>query len=157
MPITERILIKSSNIAIHRGTFIKEWPEQTFKFQIVEIKIQDKSVCIQRDEQKTGRYILWISWEKNWNNLKTTKKTSGSRTLRKQVLRTLSSCLTFESAATLCASSASTSGKVSAFLKVCCSFCSASSSRSCNCLFLSSLYTGLWSAMFSVKTVIRGR
>lgn len=58
MPITERILIKSSNIAIHRGTFIKELPEQTFKFQIVEIKIQDKSECIQRDEQKTGRYIL---------------------------------------------------------------------------------------------------
>jgi hypothetical protein len=47
---------------------------------------------------------------------------------------------TLESAATLWASSASTSGSVSAFRRVCCSFCSASSRRSCNWRFLSSVY-----------------
>lgn len=47
--------------------------------------------------------------------------------------------LTLVSAAILWASSASTSGRVSAFLMVCCSFCSASSKRSSSCLFLSSI------------------
>ena len=46
---------------------------------------------------------------------------------------------TLESAATLCACSASTSGSVSAFRSVCCSF-STSSRRSCNWRFLSSVY-----------------
>lgn len=46
---------------------------------------------------------------------------------------------TFVRAAILCASSASTSGSVSAFRIVCCSFCSASSSLSCSCLFFSSI------------------
>lgn len=41
-------------------------------------------------------------------------------------------------AAILCASSASTSGRVSAFLIVCCSFCSASSRSSWRCLAFSS-------------------
>lgn len=43
-------------------------------------------------------------------------------------------------AATLWASSASTSGRVSALRMVCCSFCSASSSFSWSCRFLSSVY-----------------
>lgn len=46
---------------------------------------------------------------------------------------------TFVRAATLCASSASTSGRVSALRMVCCSFCSASSSFSWSWRFLSSL------------------
>lgn len=48
--------------------------------------------------------------------------------------------LTLERAATLCANSASTSGKVSAFRIVCWSFCSASSSRSWIWRFFSSLW-----------------
>lgn len=48
--------------------------------------------------------------------------------------------LTLLRAATLWASSASTSGSVSALRMVCWSFCSASSSRSCSCLFLSSVW-----------------
>lgn len=47
---------------------------------------------------------------------------------------------TLERAATRCASSASTSGSVSAFRRVCCSFCSASSRRSCSWRFLSSVW-----------------
>lgn len=47
---------------------------------------------------------------------------------------------TLVSAAILWASSASTSGKVSALRIVCCSFCSASSRRSCSCLFFSSIW-----------------
>lgn len=47
---------------------------------------------------------------------------------------------TFVRAATLWASSASTSGSVSALRMVCCSFCSASSSFSWSWRFLSSLY-----------------
>lgn len=47
---------------------------------------------------------------------------------------------TFVRAATLWASSASTSGRVSALRMVCCSFCSASSSFSWSCRFLSSVY-----------------
>lgn len=46
---------------------------------------------------------------------------------------------TFVRAATLWASSASTSGRVSALRMVCCSFCSASSSFSWSCRFLSSV------------------
>lgn len=46
---------------------------------------------------------------------------------------------TLVSAAILWASSASTSGSVSAFLMVCWSFCSASSSLSCSCRFFSSI------------------
>lgn len=48
--------------------------------------------------------------------------------------------LTLLRAATLCASSASTSGSVSALRRVCWSFCSASSSRSCSCRFFSSVW-----------------
>lgn len=46
--------------------------------------------------------------------------------------------LALVSAAMRWASSASTSGSVSAFLIVCCSFCSASSSSSCRCRAFSS-------------------
>lgn len=49
--------------------------------------------------------------------------------------------LTLVRAAILWASSASTSGSVSAFLMVCWSFCSASSNLSCSCLFFSSICT----------------
>ena len=48
---------------------------------------------------------------------------------------------TLESAATLCASSASTLGRVSALHSICCSF-STSSRHSCNWRFLSSVYKG---------------